>query len=160
MTLILNKTYRITEINKPVSVKPWLNCDAKATIVLPGSRAIFSVKVPRYPGATIVANYDIPDDARDTIHLSNARYHLSLMDAVQKEGLLDTPEHHNLKLFFHCQECGLYWNINTDITDLCKMPLVYDEKICPRCGEPCNAGIYKIVIDDDFELPLYRGPLV
>ena len=65
-------------------------------------------------------------------------------------------------LYFYCQECGEEWTCKLPLTDLDDIDTIY-ENICPRCLEPLagsTAGIYRIVINDDFALPLYHGPIV
>lgn len=167
--LIINRTYttlgcKVVEpidgelYTKVVRDDPELCFQVVPVMNLPYHKAIFTALVPGLKCNVIYATYTIPATDPEHIWLSNPQYFSSLLDALDFLGMV--PEQiHTATLYYHCQACSNDWKITIPLLELHDITLTHDAKICGECGEPVNSGIYKIVIDDDFDLPLYHGPL-
>lgn len=125
--------------------------------VFPDNVAIFTTNGDQST-RIIVAHFFVPDDLPNYVWLSGPKYFRTVLDALEALGFDPSPVH-SVSLYYHCQECHNDWKMNMPLVDLHNITQIYDAKPCPECGEPVNSGIYKIVIDNDYELPLYHGPL-
>ena len=159
VTLQIGNIYTIidTETRQSPDGSYYTICKTRSGQVVPiakltDNRALF-ITLEGHPLPYVIANYTIPPASHNDIILRAQEYHSTLPSAVERLRLLVPRQ---ASLYYYCPECNHRWNYMDALARIDEQT-VYDGLPCPECGS-VSGGVYEMRIED-FNIPLYHGPL-
>ena len=160
-TLQIGHIYTIieTETRQSPDGQYYTICKTRSGQVVPiakltDDRALF-VTLERHPSPYVIANYVIPPASHNDIILRAQEDYCTLQSAIARLHMLREGSR-QADLYYYCPECNHRWQYTDALTRIYE-ETVYDELPCPECGS-VSGGVYEMRIED-FNIPLYHGPL-